>query len=92
MRLQTLFLCWKEFTKESLMMRVQQHRAVQHHHQHLLQNYLEKWKKYHQWCIEKMVRRISNLPSKLLRVGSCWCRGAGDVSGERNDSLGQGGL
>ncbi|XP_072207336.1 protein SFI1 homolog isoform X1 [Excalfactoria chinensis] len=52
-RLQTLFLCWKEFTKECLMMRLQQHRAVQHHQQHLLQNYLEKWKKYHQWCTEK---------------------------------------
>lgn len=92
MRLQTLFLCWKEFTKESLMMKVQQRRAVQHHQQHLLQNYLEKWKKYHQQCTEKMVRWISNLASKLLRVGSCWCRGASDVSGERNDSLGPEGV
>ncbi|OXB73314.1 UNVERIFIED_CONTAM: hypothetical protein H355_008290 [Colinus virginianus] len=75
-QLQTLFLRWKEFTRESLMLRVQQHRAVQHHQQHLLQNYLEKWKKYHQQRTEKTVRRISNIPSKSLRVGSCWCRGA----------------
>lgn len=75
-RLQTLFLCWKEFTKESLMMRVQQHRAVQHHHQHLLQNYLEKWKKYHQWCIEKMLlqRKGEQLMTHRLRSTFflCW--------------------
>uniref|UniRef100_A0A8C9FB38 SFI1 centrin binding protein n=1 Tax=Pavo cristatus TaxID=9049 RepID=A0A8C9FB38_PAVCR len=74
--LQTLFLCWKEFTKESLMMRVQQHRAVQHHQQHLLQNYLEKWKQYHQRCIEKMLlqRKGGQLMTHRLRSTFflCW--------------------
>ncbi|XP_021268867.1 protein SFI1 homolog isoform X2 [Numida meleagris] len=75
-RLQTLFLRWKEFTRESLMLKVQQHRAVQHHQQHLLQNYLEKWKKYHQWCIEKMLlqRKGGQLMTHRLRSTffSCW--------------------
>ncbi|XP_042684455.1 protein SFI1 homolog isoform X4 [Centrocercus urophasianus] len=75
-RLQTLFLCWKEFTKESLMMKVQQRRAVQHHQQHLLQNYLEKWKKYHQQCIEKMLlqRKGGQLMTRRLRSTFflCW--------------------
>nr|XP_009685741.1 PREDICTED: protein SFI1 homolog isoform X3 [Struthio camelus australis] len=54
-RLQTLFLHWKELTGESLMLRAKQDRAVQHHQQRLLQKYLVKWKKYHQRCIAKML-------------------------------------
>ncbi|XP_075574799.1 protein SFI1 homolog [Pelecanus crispus] len=53
--LQTLFLHWKELTRESLMLRAQQHTAGQHHQQHLLQKYLVKWKKYHQRCLGKML-------------------------------------
>ncbi|XP_035412651.1 protein SFI1 homolog [Cygnus atratus] len=75
-RLQTLFLHWKEFTRESLMLRAQQHRAVQHHQQHLLQKYLEKWKKYHQWCIGKMLlqRKADQLMTDRLcsTSFSCW--------------------
>lgn len=43
------------------MLRAQHHRAAQHHQQHLLQKYLVKWKHYHQKCLGKKVRRISNL-------------------------------
>ncbi|XP_010154295.1 PREDICTED: protein SFI1 homolog, partial [Eurypyga helias] len=53
-RLQTLFCHWKELTRESLMLAAQQRRAVQHHQQHLLHKYLEKWKEYHQRCLGKM--------------------------------------
>ncbi|KAF2976263.1 hypothetical protein EK904_002698 [Melospiza melodia maxima] len=62
-RLQSLFLHWKESMRESLMLRAQHHRAAQHHQQHLLQKYLVKWKHYHQQCLGKKVRRISSLPS-----------------------------
>jgi len=77
--LQTLFLHWKELTRESLMLRAQQRRAVQHHRQHLLQKYLVRWKKHHQRCLGKMVRRISNLTHQQPRVGSCGWGGAGEV-------------
>ncbi|XP_064583316.1 protein SFI1 homolog isoform X3 [Zonotrichia leucophrys gambelii] len=52
-RLQSLFLHWKESMRESLMLRAQHHRAAQHHQQHLLQKYLVKWKHYHQQCLGK---------------------------------------
>ncbi|KAM9281581.1 protein SFI1 homolog isoform 2-T2 [Morus bassanus] len=75
-RLQTLFLHWKELTRESLMLRVQQHRAVQHHQQHLLQKYLVKWKKYHQRCLGKMLlqRQGDQLMTHRLCPASfsCW--------------------
>ncbi|XP_014109201.1 PREDICTED: protein SFI1 homolog isoform X2 [Pseudopodoces humilis] len=51
--LQSLFLHWKELMRESLILRAQQHRAAQHHQQHLLQKYLVKWKNYHQQCLGK---------------------------------------
>lgn len=86
--LQSLFLYWKELTRESLMLRAQHHRAAQHHQQHLLQKYLVKWKNYHQQCLGKKVRRISNLPS-LWEV-----TGVGEYTvcpDEGNSSLGWGG-
>ncbi|XP_010282996.1 PREDICTED: protein SFI1 homolog [Phaethon lepturus] len=74
--LQTLFLHWKELTRKCLMLRAQQHRAVQHHQQHLLQKYLVKWKKYHQWCLEKMLlrRQGDQLMTRRLCSASfsCW--------------------
>lgn len=91
MHLQTLFLHWKELTRESLMVRAQQHRAIQHHQQHLLQKYLLKWKKYHQRCLGKMVRRISSLPSQWPRVGSCGVEEVMCPGDEGNGSLGWGG-
>ncbi|KFQ88014.1 Protein SFI1, partial [Phoenicopterus ruber ruber] len=76
MHLQTLFLRWKELTRESLMLRAQQHRAVQHHQQHLLQKYLVKWKKYHQRCLGKMLlqRQGDHLMTHRLCSASfsCW--------------------
>ncbi|KAM6377613.1 protein SFI1 homolog isoform 2-T2 [Pluvialis apricaria] len=75
-RLQTLFLHWKELTRESLMLRAQQHRAVQHHQRHLLQKYLVKWKKYHQRCLGKMLlqRQGDQLMTHRLCSASfsCW--------------------
>ncbi|XP_075023468.1 protein SFI1 homolog isoform X2 [Calonectris borealis] len=74
--LQTLFLHWKELTRESLMLRCQQHRAVQHHQQHLLQKYLVRWKKYHQQCLGKMLlqRQGDQLMTHRLCSASfsCW--------------------
>ncbi|KFZ59709.1 Protein SFI1, partial [Antrostomus carolinensis] len=74
--LQTLFLHWKKLTRESLMLRAQEHRAVQHHQQHLLQKYLVKWKKYHQWCLGKMLlqRQGDQLMTHRLCSASfsCW--------------------
>ncbi|KFZ67200.1 Protein SFI1, partial [Podiceps cristatus] len=76
MHLQTLFLRWKELTRESLMLRAQQHRAVQHHQQHLLQKYLVKWKKYHQQCLGKMLLQRQGdrlMTHRLLSASfSCW--------------------
>ncbi|XP_074743325.1 protein SFI1 homolog isoform X7 [Strix uralensis] len=75
-RLQTLFLHWKELTRECLMLRAQQHRAVQHHQQHLLQKYLVKWKKYHQQCLGKTLlqRQADQLMTHKLCSASfsCW--------------------
>ncbi|KFP54179.1 Protein SFI1, partial [Cathartes aura] len=75
-RLQTLFLHWKELTRESLMLRAQQHRAVQHYQQHLLQKYLVKWKKYHQRCLGKTLlqRQGDQLMTRRLCSASfsCW--------------------
>uniref|UniRef100_A0A8C8ACE8 SFI1 centrin binding protein n=1 Tax=Otus sunia TaxID=257818 RepID=A0A8C8ACE8_9STRI len=75
-RLQTLFLHWKELTRECLMLRAQQHRAVQHHQQHLLQKYLVKWKKYHQQYLGKMLlqRQADQLMTHRLCSASfsCW--------------------
>ncbi|XP_055561163.1 protein SFI1 homolog isoform X1 [Falco cherrug] len=75
-RLQTLFLHWKELTRESLMLRAQQHRAVQHHKQHLLRKYLAEWKKYQQQCLEKMLlqRQGDQLMTRRLCSASfsCW--------------------
>ncbi|KAM6052387.1 protein SFI1 homolog isoform 2-T4 [Chlamydotis macqueenii] len=75
-RLQTLFLHWKELTRECLMLRAQQHRAVQHHQQHLFQKYLVKWKKYHQQCLRKKLlqRRGDWLMTHRLCSASfsCW--------------------
>ncbi|XP_074777067.1 protein SFI1 homolog isoform X2 [Athene noctua] len=75
-RLQTLFLHWKELTRESLMLRAQQHRAVQHHQQQLLQKYLVKWKKYHQRCLGKTLlqRQADQLMTRRLCSASfsCW--------------------
>ncbi|XP_009706871.1 PREDICTED: protein SFI1 homolog [Cariama cristata] len=75
-RLQTLFLHWKELTRESLMLRSQQRRAVQHHQQHLLQKYLVKWKKYHQRCLGKTLlqRQGDELMTRRLCSASfsCW--------------------
>ncbi|KAM6340098.1 protein SFI1 homolog isoform 3-T6 [Alca torda] len=74
--LQALFLHWKELTRESLMLRAQQHRAVQHHQQHLLQKYLLKWKKYHQQCLGKMLLQKQGDQLMTLRLCSasfsCW--------------------
>ncbi|XP_064322426.1 protein SFI1 homolog isoform X2 [Phalacrocorax carbo] len=74
--LQTLFLHWKGLTRESLMLRAQQHRAVQHHQQHLLQKYLVKWKTYHQRCLRKMLlqRQGDELMTRRLcsAAFSCW--------------------
>ncbi|XP_068268446.1 protein SFI1 homolog isoform X2 [Nyctibius grandis] len=74
--LQTLFLRWKKLTRESLMLRAQQHRAVQHHQQHLLQKYLVKWKEYHQRCLGKMLlqRQGDQLMAYRLCSASfsCW--------------------
>ncbi|XP_054699715.1 protein SFI1 homolog isoform X1 [Grus americana] len=74
--LQTLFLHWKKLTGESLMLRAQQHRAAQHHQQHLLQKYLLKWKKYHQQCLGKMLlqRQGDQLMTHRLCSASfsCW--------------------
>ncbi|KFV63295.1 Protein SFI1, partial [Dryobates pubescens] len=75
-RLQTLFLHWKELTRESLMLRAQQHRAVQHHQQHLLQKYLVKWKRHHQQCLGKVLlqRQGDQLRTHRLCSASftCW--------------------
>ncbi|KAM6297922.1 LOW QUALITY PROTEIN: protein SFI1 homolog [Aegotheles albertisi] len=75
-RLQTLFVHWKKLTRESLMLKAQQHQAVQHHQQHLLQKYLVKWKKYHQWCLWKMLlqRQGDQLMTHRLCSASfsCW--------------------
>ncbi|XP_068013302.1 protein SFI1 homolog [Melanerpes formicivorus] len=75
-RLQTLFLHWKELTRESLMLRARQHRAVQHHHQHLLQKYLVKWKRHHQQCLGKVLlqRQGDQLRTRRLCSASfaCW--------------------
>ncbi|KFP98014.1 Protein SFI1, partial [Haliaeetus albicilla] len=75
-RLQTLFLHWKELTRESLMLRAQQQRAVQHHQQHLLQKYLVKWKEYHQQRVGKMLlqRQGDWLMTRRLCSASfsCW--------------------
>uniref|UniRef100_A0A8C0EPQ6 SFI1 centrin binding protein n=1 Tax=Bubo bubo TaxID=30461 RepID=A0A8C0EPQ6_BUBBB len=75
-RLQTLFLHWKELTRECLMLRAQQHRAVQHHKQHLLQKYLVKWKKYHQQCLGKMLLQTQAdqlMTHRLCSASfSCW--------------------
>ncbi|XP_065549008.1 protein SFI1 homolog isoform X2 [Lathamus discolor] len=74
--LQTMFLHWKDLTRESLMLRAQQHRAAQHHQQHLLQKYLVKWKKYHQQCLGKMLlRRLGDqlMTRRLYSTSfSCW--------------------
>ncbi|KAM8993403.1 protein SFI1 homolog isoform 3-T5 [Ara ararauna] len=74
--LQTMFLHWKDLTRESLMLRAQQHRAVQHHQQRLLQKYLVKWKKYHQQCLGKMLlRRLGDqlMTRRLCSTSfSCW--------------------
>ncbi|KAM4649000.1 protein SFI1 homolog isoform 2-T4 [Amazona ochrocephala] len=74
--LQTMFLHWKDLTRESLMLRAQQHRAAQHHQQHLLQKYLVKWKKYHQQCLGKMLlRRLGDqlMTHRLCSTSfSCW--------------------
>ncbi|XP_053938140.1 protein SFI1 homolog isoform X2 [Cuculus canorus] len=75
-RLQSLFLRWKKLTRESLMLRAQQHRAVQHHQQHLLQKYLVKWKEYHQRCLRKALlqRQGDQLMTRRLCSASfcCW--------------------
>ncbi|XP_009082343.1 PREDICTED: protein SFI1 homolog, partial [Acanthisitta chloris] len=68
-RLETLFLHWKELTRESLMLRAQHHRAVQHHQQHLLRKYLVKWKKYHQQCLRKML--LQGLGDHLMTRRLC---------------------
>ncbi|KAM9527055.1 protein SFI1 homolog isoform 3-T6 [Guaruba guarouba] len=74
--LQTMFLHWKDLTRESLTLRAQQHRAVQHHQQCLLQKYLVKWKKYHQQCLGKMLlRRLGDqlMTRRLCSTSfSCW--------------------
>lgn len=74
--LQSLFLHWKELMRESLMLRAQHHRAVQHHQQHLLQKYLMKWKSYHQRCLGKKLlqRRGDELMTHRLCSASfsCW--------------------
>ncbi|XP_031984380.1 protein SFI1 homolog isoform X5 [Corvus moneduloides] len=74
--LQTLFLHWKELTRESLMLKAQHHRAAQHHQQHLLQKYLVKWKNYHQKCLGKKLlqRRGDELMTHRLCSASfsCW--------------------
>ncbi|XP_064378308.1 protein SFI1 homolog isoform X3 [Dromaius novaehollandiae] len=75
-RLQTLFLHWKEFTVESLMLRAKQDRAVQHHQRHLLRKYLVNWKKYHQQYTAKMLlqRQGYQLTTRRLcsNCFSCW--------------------
>ncbi|XP_032857375.2 protein SFI1 homolog isoform X2 [Tyto alba] len=75
-RVQTLFIHWKKLTRESLMLKAQHHRAVQHHQQHLLQKYLVKWKKYHQQCLGKMLlqRWGDQLMTRRLCSASfsCW--------------------
>ncbi|XP_054075444.1 protein SFI1 homolog isoform X2 [Rissa tridactyla] len=75
-RLQALFLHWKELSRESLMLRAQQHRAIQHHQQHLLQKYLLKWKTYHQRCLGKMLLQKQGDQLMTLRLCSasfsCW--------------------
>ncbi|KAL9833914.1 protein SFI1 homolog isoform 3-T4 [Geothlypis trichas] len=75
-RLQSLFLHWKELMRESLMLRAQHHRAAQHHQQHLLQKYLVKWKHYHQQCLGKKLlqRRGDELMTHRLCSASfsCW--------------------
>ncbi|XP_064024567.1 protein SFI1 homolog isoform X2 [Pogoniulus pusillus] len=75
-RLQTLFLHWKELTGESLMLRAQLHRAVQHHQQHLLQKYLVKWKRHHHQCLRKVLlqRQGDQLRTRRLCSASftCW--------------------
>ncbi|XP_050836601.1 protein SFI1 homolog isoform X5 [Serinus canaria] len=75
-RLQSLFLHWKELMRESLMLRAQHHRAVQHHQQHLLQKHLVKWKSYHQQCLGKKLlqRRGDELMTHRLCSASfsCW--------------------
>ncbi|XP_027552614.1 protein SFI1 homolog isoform X2 [Neopelma chrysocephalum] len=75
-RLQTLFLHWKELMRECLMLRAQHHRAVQHHQQHLLHKYLGKWKNYHQQCLEKtLLQRLGDqlMTHRLCSASfSCW--------------------
>ncbi|XP_041276510.1 protein SFI1 homolog isoform X2 [Onychostruthus taczanowskii] len=75
-RLQSLFLHWKELMRDSLMLRAQHHRAVQHHQQHVLQKYLVKWKNYHQQCLGKKLlqRRGDELMTHRLCSASfsCW--------------------
>ncbi|XP_063272068.1 protein SFI1 homolog isoform X2 [Prinia subflava] len=75
-QLQSLFLHWKELMRESVMLRAQHHRAAQHHQQHLLQKYLEKWKSYHQQCLGKKLlqRRGDELMTHRLCSASfsCW--------------------
>ncbi|KAM6247293.1 LOW QUALITY PROTEIN: protein SFI1 homolog [Porphyrio hochstetteri] len=74
--LQTLFLHWRKLTRDSLVLRAQQHRAAQHHQQYLLQKYLLKWKKYHQHCLGKMLlqRQGDQLMTHRLCSASfsCW--------------------
>ncbi|XP_071301666.1 protein SFI1 homolog isoform X1 [Agelaius tricolor] len=75
-RLQSLFLHWKELMRDSLMLRAQHHRAAQHHQQHLLHKYLVKWKHYHQQCLGKKLlqRRGDELMTHRLCSASfsCW--------------------
>ncbi|XP_050174087.1 protein SFI1 homolog isoform X3 [Myiozetetes cayanensis] len=75
-RLQTLFLHWRELTRECLMLRAQHLRAVQHHQQHLLHKYLRKWKNYHQQCLEKtLLQRLGDhlMTRRLCSAAfSCW--------------------
>ncbi|XP_025930921.1 protein SFI1 homolog isoform X2 [Apteryx rowi] len=90
-RLQTLFLHWKEFTAESLMLRAKQDRAVQHHHHHLLHKYLVNWKKYHQQCMAKMLLQRQGYQLMTWRLCSncfsCWKKQLVQRQWERQETM-----
>ncbi|XP_074869110.1 protein SFI1 homolog isoform X2 [Carettochelys insculpta] len=89
--LRATFLHWKEFTRRSLVLRIQLDTATLHHQRHLLRECLAKWKQYHLQCIGKMLlqRRGEQLMVRRLYSAcfSCWKRQLAQKQWEQQETV-----